>query len=269
MVKLTTDLMTRGTSGHNKKKRDESQNQFLSRLTHLYLEEKGIDDVNELGLCRNLVVLYLYDNQLIKVPALHQNNNLTHLYLQNNFIRKIEGLSTLTQLTKLYLGGNAITVLEGIENLRLLQELQVENQQLPLGEKLLFDPRSLNSICQCIQVLNISGNNIDCIRELENARKLFHLMCSDNNISDLKELSHVLNRLTQLRRLDLIGNPICHKAKYRDRIIVMSKQLQMLDGKEITDTSRQFLQNWQATKEAQKKKKEEMNKNGYPEGNDS
>lgn len=63
-----------------------------------------------------------------------------------------------------YLGGNCITVVEGLEKLDKLQELHVENQALPPGEKLLFDPRSLKAISvsiYCIiliilQVLTIS-----------------------------------------------------------------------------------------------------------------
>lgn len=45
-----------------------------------------------------------------------------------------------------YLGGNSITVVEGLDRLELLEELHIENQSLPLGEKLLFDPRSLHAI---------------------------------------------------------------------------------------------------------------------------
>ena len=48
-----------------------------------------------------------------------------------------------------YLGGNCITVIEGLEKLQQLQELHVENQILPPGEKLLFDPRSLKAIAVC------------------------------------------------------------------------------------------------------------------------
>jgi len=45
MVRLTIDLIARGTSGYTKKKRDETMNQYLKRLTHLYLENKSIDEV--------------------------------------------------------------------------------------------------------------------------------------------------------------------------------------------------------------------------------
>ena len=49
-----------------------------------------------------------------------------------------------------YLGGNSITVVEGLDKLEHLEELHIENQRLPPGEQLLFDPRSLNAISVCI-----------------------------------------------------------------------------------------------------------------------
>ena len=39
----------------------------------------------------------------------------------------------------------------------------------------------------------------------------------------------------------------------------------MLDGKEISPTSRQFLQNWQASKAAQKKRRDDLELNGAGE----
>ncbi|XP_052255733.1 protein phosphatase 1 regulatory subunit 42-like isoform X1 [Dreissena polymorpha] len=263
MVKLTIDLIARGTSGYTKKKRDETMHQYLKRLTHLYLENKQIDEVgDDLSLCRNLSVLYLYDNQLTCIPNMNQNQHLTMLYLQNNQISRIDGLAHLNRITKLYLGGNCITVVEGLEKLEKLQELHMENQVLPPGEKLLFDPRSLKPISESLSVLNVSGNNLDSIKDLECLTKLTHLVAIDNHLSDMKELAHVLGQWYFLKRLDLMGNPVCHKAKYRDRVIVMAKQLDMLDGKQISETSKQFLKNWHANKETQKQKKSDILKRG-------
>ncbi|XP_069127973.1 protein phosphatase 1 regulatory subunit 42-like isoform X6 [Argopecten irradians] len=259
MVKLTLDLIARGTSGYTKKKRDESMQQYLRRLTHLYLEDRSIDDVGEdISMCRNLTVLYLYDNQLNKIPSLHHNMNLTMLYLQNNDISRIENLSPLTRLQKLYLGGNCITVLEGLDKMDKLQELHVENQRLPPGEKLLFDPRSLKGIAMSLQVLNVSGNGLDSVRDMIGLRNISQFMANDNELSDMKDLAHNFGNWPYLWRLELMGNPVCHKAKYRDRIIVMAKTLEVLDGKEITETSRQFLRKWHANKETQKKKRDEI-----------
>lgn len=51
MVKLTIELIAKGTSGYTKKKRDEDMEHYLKRLTHLYLEDKCIDDVVSIHVC--------------------------------------------------------------------------------------------------------------------------------------------------------------------------------------------------------------------------
>ena len=44
MVKITPELLTKCPSRTNKKK-GESQQQYLKRLTHVYLAEKSIDEI--------------------------------------------------------------------------------------------------------------------------------------------------------------------------------------------------------------------------------
>ena len=74
-------------------------------------------------------------------------------------------------------------------------------------------------------MLNVSGNNLDSIHDLEGLFGLTHFTATDNHLNDMKELAHVLGKWNMLNRLDLMGNPLCHKAKYKDRVIVMAKQL--------------------------------------------
>ncbi len=51
MVKITTDLIIKHGS-HSKKQNYENDLQFLRRLTHIYLQEKNIDEIvsSKLGL---------------------------------------------------------------------------------------------------------------------------------------------------------------------------------------------------------------------------
>ncbi|XP_038665459.1 protein phosphatase 1 regulatory subunit 42 isoform X3 [Scyliorhinus canicula] len=158
----------------------------------------------------------------------------------------------LSQFSR-YLGGNCISVVEELEGLTELRELHVENQRLPLGEKLLFDPRTLQSLKKSLSVLNIKKNNIDEIKELACLGNLNQFMAEDNQIRDVKELEYVLSQWQKLWYLGLSGNPVCQKAKYRDKIIVMSASLEVLDGKEVNNTARQFLLNWKAFRETKKK----------------
>ncbi|KAI8786946.1 protein phosphatase 1 regulatory subunit 42 isoform X1 [Biomphalaria glabrata] len=259
MVKLSLELIARATSGYTKKKKDETLPQFVGRLTHIYLENKNIDDVGDcLSLCRNLTVLYLYDNHLNNIPCLANSSGLTHLYLQNNNISIIEHLSSLQHLQKLFIGGNTITVVEGLEKLDKLQELHIENQRLPIGEQLLFDPRTLQALGTNLQVLNVSGNHLTSLSDLKQLPNLTHLMAAENELNDMKELTQLLVLWTFLTKLDLSGNPLCQRTKYKDRVIVLGKNLEMLDGKSITDTARQFLVNWQANRDENRKKLEEI-----------
>ncbi|XP_066576769.1 protein phosphatase 1 regulatory subunit 42 isoform X2 [Amia ocellicauda] len=257
MVRLNVDLIAK-SSVHKQNKRNESLGQYLKKLTHLNFSNKNIEDIDDLSMCKNLTVLYLYDNQITQICNLGFASNLTHLYMQNNNITHIENLSFLLRLSKLYLGGNCITVVEGLEELKDLRELHVDSQRLPPGEKLLFDPRTLHAIANSLCVLNISNNGIDEINDLTVLKNLNHFIAADNQLDDIKELEMVSNQWPQLWRMDLTGNPVCHKHKYRDRLITVCKTLEVLDGKEINELSRQFLINWKASKEAKKRSKAEF-----------
>ena len=50
--------------------------------------------------------------------------------------------------------------MEGIDRLEELEELHVENQVLPDGEKLLFDPRSLHAISVSLAETSPSSDQI-------------------------------------------------------------------------------------------------------------
>ncbi|CAF1036551.1 unnamed protein product [Rotaria sp. Silwood1] len=251
MVKLTADLIAKQTPGHNKRRADETVEHYLSRLTHLPFQNRGIDSIDSISPCRLLTVIYLYDNILNKIENLNFAENLTHLYLQNNRLQKLENLDYCPKLQKLYLGGNQIQVLEGLDKCIHLKEIYIENQRLPEGEKLVFEPRTLQCLSSILEVLNVSGNNLDSLVELSCLQRLEELTASNNNLENLRELIQLLSIWSRLKRLDTSRNPICTKARYRERLIVVSTTLEMLDGKQITDNSRQFLMSWKASREAQ------------------
>ncbi|XP_063340158.1 protein phosphatase 1 regulatory subunit 42 [Pelmatolapia mariae] len=253
MVHLTVDLIAKSRK-HFKKKRGLSFPEYLKTLTHLHFSNKNIEDIGDLSMCTNLTVLYLYDNNITYIGNLSFASNLTHLYMQNNSITHIDNLHNLQNLSKLYLGGNRIAVVEGLEQLHQLKELHVENQRLTPGEKLLFDPRTLDSLAESLCVLNINNNNIDDIRDLAVLKELQHFSAADNKLCSIEELEDVFSHWPQLFLMDLSGNPVCKKPKYRDHLITVCTSLEALDGREINDLTREFLINWKASREAKKKK---------------
>ena len=68
------------------------------------------------------LILYIYNCTLLIIFI--NTVSLLYSYLNHNSIRVVEGLETLTQLL----------------------ELHVAHQNLPDGEKLLFDPRSIKGL---------------------------------------------------------------------------------------------------------------------------
>ena len=256
MTRIRNDLLLK-CLGHISRRGDETLAQFLKRITHVYFQEKNISVIENLHECSNLSVLYLYDNKIEEISNLTFAVNLTHLYLQNNMISKLDGLHRCCNLNKLYLGFNKIIVIENLEKCTELKELHVENQKLPTGEKMLFDPRTLMCLSQSLLVLNISGNGVDSINELACLKSLTQLTCKDNKLTSMKELSRVFGSLSSLWKLEIEGNPVCSKPKFRDRVIIMAANLAMMDGKEITDTSRKFLQNWRNMRDLRKRQTEQ------------
>ncbi|XP_036368363.1 protein phosphatase 1 regulatory subunit 42-like isoform X2 [Octopus sinensis] len=257
MVKPKVNLITSGTSKYSKKKRDESVYHYLKRLSHLHLEGKNLTEIDcDFSVCPQLSVLYLYDNHLTAIPDLSRNRNLSHLYLQDNQIRHIPDLSSLIQLTKLYLSNNCIAVIEGLKNLHHLNELYIDRQQLPPGEKLLLDPRSIRAIAVCLQVLNISGNRLTSLNELHPLHQLTCLYASDNKVSQFSDVAGALMNMEKLATLELHGNPMCRNKRYRDKLIIMVKSLENLDGKDISVTSKTFIHNWSASRTALRPRRE-------------
>ena len=151
---------------------------------------------------------------LLKKRAEHNEMRLTNLeeisLHQQNLI-KIENLDKLCRhLQILYLQNN---IIEKIENLSKLKELNY---------------------------LNLALNNIEVLENLEYCESLRKLDLTVNFI-DVDYYEHSLEKLQRLeflKELYLIGNPVTDWKGYREFTIAMLSRLDMLDGKEITNSER-------------------------------
>lgn len=256
MVKLTTKYLFRKISKKNQvqpRKKDESDLDYLNRITHLYLQSQFIDKIASVPQCQSVSVVYLQNNLLQNIQNLDNFPKLTHLYLQHNYISKIENLSKLTALKKLYLGWNEISVVEGLEGLRNLTELHLENQRLPQGETLYFDPRTICRLGRSLKVLNITNNNVTSILCLEGLKCLTKLVADENQIRDLEDVEETLFYLPCLEELSMIGNPVTGNRKYFDTVMVASKSLKILNGKSIDPQTKIFAANLTANRELRRK----------------
>ncbi|XP_055336082.1 protein phosphatase 1 regulatory subunit 42-like isoform X1 [Paramacrobiotus metropolitanus] len=225
----------------NAVEKEESLAAVPSTKTHLHLESQGITEIGELSPYPRLRVLYLFDNKIKKIANLDFSPNLTHLYLQNNRIFTIENLHCLPHLQKLFLSGNYITVVEGLETNSQLNELHVDHQKLADGESLVLDPRSASMLQRCLLTLDISGNNIRDLGNFQHLRNLTGLFLSDNQLANINLFLTVLEKLADLRYLRVSGNPLSKTMRYREKIIMATSCLEILDGKTVSAQNKQFL----------------------------
>lgn len=94
------------------------------QFRHLIVDITGIENLT------NLTHLWLDDNKLSNVDALKGLTNLTYLNLGSNQISNIDGLSGLTNLTELYLGYNKISNIDALKGLTNLKKLGLNNNQI-------------------------------------------------------------------------------------------------------------------------------------------
>ena len=83
-------------------------------------------------------------------------------------------------------------VVEGLHTLVNLRELCIDCQNLPPGEKLIFDPRTLVNISRTLEVLNVTGNRLDTVKELRCMTSLRQLNISNNKLGAMKELADTI-----------------------------------------------------------------------------
>ena len=77
-----------------------------------------------------------------------------------------------------------------------------------------------------LTVLNISGNGITSLADLQCLHQMRQLSATDNSLSDVGELSQLLSASwRRLERLDVANNPLSRRNKYRDHIIIAAPAL--------------------------------------------
>lgn len=79
MPRLTVDLLARCTGHATKRRKDETQEQFLAKITHLYCSEKGLESI---------------------VSPHHGHNTLNYFYFRRIFIIVVTSLYCIYMTTR-------------------------------------------------------------------------------------------------------------------------------------------------------------------------
>lgn len=65
---------------------------------------------------------------------------------------------------------------------------------------------------------------------------------ADNYIGDFEsEVCPILQTMNSLRALNLKNNPVTNITKYRDQVVLLSRSVMELDGKDVSDQERKYL----------------------------
>lgn len=220
----------------------QSQELFLSKLTHLHLSEKGLTSLAKgFQLCPRLKVLNLERNRIQDLPGIQ--NSCEVLHLQGN---DVWDLSSWTQnlpgLVTLELAENRLSVLSGLRRSTQLEGLGLRRQRSDLPLQLHVP--TLRVFARSLRSLDISGNRMTDadFAPVAALPMLQRLDAASNMLADMSAVGAVLKSLTQLSRLHLTENPVCWMRKYRDLVIIAcSPELEDLDGKAIQPNERPFL----------------------------
>ncbi|KAL1403172.1 hypothetical protein quinque_011082 [Culex quinquefasciatus] len=226
-----------------------------SNLTHIYLNDKNITQITSIYPTKRILVLYLHNNQISRIEKLNAFTHLTHLYLQWNNIRKVENLDSLKNLKQLYLGYNKITKLENLGNLKKLEQIHIERQLLDGAQRFEFDEECMKSLANHLKVLNIKKLKLTHMTPLEPLWKLEVLLATENNFKSTEDIAPVISALYSLRVLDLQGCLAQKDVHYREKVTAAAGyKLLLLDGKMISQSTRNFIKNFQTIKQEKKRR---------------
>ncbi|XP_071736259.1 uncharacterized protein [Rutidosis leptorrhynchoides] len=221
----------------------------FKKLEKLDLTFNNLSYLEGLKPCVNLKWLSVKQNKLRSLKGIEGCINLTVLNAGNNMIQSMDEVSTLVRLRALILNDNEIVSICKLDKMKELNTLVLSKNPIrKIGESL----SRVNSITklslsnckiQCIdssiksctelRELRLAHNEIRTLpSELTRNTKIQNLDVGNNLImrwSDLK----ILSSLTNLKNLNLAGNPVAEKDGLAKKIKNLVPSLQIFNARPI------------------------------------
>ncbi|GJQ84535.1 putative leucine-rich repeat protein [Trypoxylus dichotomus] len=200
-----------------------------SHVTTLILDDNELQRLDNIDSFTKVQKLSAVRNQLLRMHGVCRLHALHTLNLANNGILTIEGLKELVHLRCLNLAKNNIKTIEHLNTNFNLEHLDLSENSITHVVDLSF----LKNLKELLLHNNKIGHLRQCDRFLPTS--LVTLTLASNNISDLNEISQLVN-LTNLKSISLVNNPCVvmtgHKIgfDYRPFVINWCMNVQVIDG---------------------------------------
>ncbi|KAL5556678.1 hypothetical protein UlMin_038914 [Ulmus minor] len=221
----------------------------FKNLSRLDLRLNNLTSLEGLKLCSNLKWLSVAENKLVSLKGVEALSKLTVLNAGKNKLKSMNEVRSITSLRALILNDNEINSICKLDQMKELNTLVLSKNPISgIGDSLAM-VKSLTKLslshCQlqnigaslksCVELkeLRLAHNDIKSLpAELAHNKHLQNLDLGNNVISRWSDLK-VLDSLTNLKNLNLLGNPIVTKDKLVKKIKKVLPNLHVFNSKPI------------------------------------
>ena len=198
-------------------------------------------EFEELNNYKNMSQLTLINESIEEITSIVTNlpnkENLKYLCLNENKITSLKGIQELSGLEELQVNFNQIEKIEYVSELKNLKKFWICENNIQKIENL---PLNITNFW-------IANNSIEKLPDdFDKYTNLEFVNIAGNFISDLRDI-FILEKIKSLKKLYLSDinfgeNPICQYANYRQILIHIFKDLEILDQIVISPTERQYVE---------------------------
>ena len=198
-------------------------------------------EFEELNYYKNMSKLTLINESIEEIKSIVNNlpnkGNLKYLCLNENKIKSLNGIQELTGLEELQVNFNQIEKIEYVSELKNLKKFWICENSIKTIENL---PINITNFWIANNLIEKIPDDFDKYENLE------FINIAGNFISDLKDI-FILEKIKSLKKLYLSDinfgeNPICQYANYRQILIHIFSDLEILDQVIISPPERQYVE---------------------------
>ncbi|XP_042511798.1 leucine-rich repeat-containing protein ODA7 isoform X2 [Macadamia integrifolia] len=243
MTRLSTEQILR-----------EKQSGDPNSVTVLLLHQKALSDVSCLNDFKSLEKLDLGFNNLSSLEGLRSCVNLKWLSVLQNKLQSLKGIESLSKLTVLNAGRNKLKAMDEVGSLIRLRALILNDNEIASICKL-DELKELTTLVLSRNPICEIGNSLVKLKSITKTLpdamahniKIRNLDLGNNLIISWSDLK-VLSSLSNLKNLNLQGNPVAKRDNLAKKVKKLVPNLQIFNGKPIEGSNKALKQDLEAHK---------------------